>query len=111
MYRKDQLCFSCKNACGGCSWSKTFTPVDGWEAKECKIPRTNIKTYKIKKCPEYVFDGTCVRCVNFNANYESPEKWYKECPEFRGSQGFGDCNGFINIYFPYEEDEDDYDIE
>ena len=35
------ICFDCKKACGGCSWSKNFTPVKGWLAN-----KTKIRTYK-----------------------------------------------------------------
>lgn len=34
--RKETLCWTCQNACGGCSWSKSFTPVEGWDAKPTK---------------------------------------------------------------------------
>lgn len=98
MYSKDQLCFSCKNACGSCSWSKNYTPVEGWTAKEHFIERDNIHTYQINKCPQYIFDGLCLMCENFNKEYEYPELWYKKCLKFKGSQGFGDCCGFVNIY-------------
>ena len=45
----DQLCLDCKNFAGGCSWSKSFTPVEGWNA----IPRDNGTTdsFCIKACP------------------------------------------------------------
>lgn len=46
----DQLCWYCKNATGGCSWSKNFTPVPGWDAKY--IERASAApTYSIKDCP------------------------------------------------------------
>ena len=47
----DQLCWYCKNATGGCSWTNgTFTPVPGWDAKY--IVRTCASaTYSIKDCP------------------------------------------------------------
>ena len=31
------LCWECENACGKCSWSRDFTPVEGWSAKPTKI--------------------------------------------------------------------------
>lgn len=34
---KPTLCWSCKNACGGCSWSKSFAPVEGWTARPTKV--------------------------------------------------------------------------
>lgn len=36
MEKKDQLCWSCKNACGGCEWSARLEPVAGWTAKKVK---------------------------------------------------------------------------
>lgn len=44
---KDTLCWSCKNYCGGCSWSREFKPVKGWTAKE-----TN-QGYLVLKCPKF----------------------------------------------------------
>ena len=58
---REQPCWECKNACGGCSWSSSFTPVDGWVAEPTTIiykskngveHRTD--TYKIYECPEFV---------------------------------------------------------
>ena len=51
-----QLCWRCKNACGGCSWSKEFKPVAGWEAEQTIIRDTlgDFQSYKIKECPEFI---------------------------------------------------------
>lgn len=64
----DTLCWSCANACGGCSWSKTGTygrvtripaPVPGWTAIPSKIRdykrREMIEQpgYIVLKCPQY----------------------------------------------------------
>ena len=58
--KKGQLCWDCANACSGCSWSRNFTPVQGWIAESTTIvfkhPNGNeheTKTYKIIECPEY----------------------------------------------------------
>ena len=55
-YEKQQPCWTCKNACGGCSWSREFKPVEGWEAVPRSIKSNGIhaETYKIINCPEYV---------------------------------------------------------
>ena len=55
---RGQLCWRCKNACGGCSWSKNFTPVEGWDAKPVvlKDEEGEIFTYNIKGCPEFIND-------------------------------------------------------
>lgn len=59
-----QLCWSCQNATGNCSWSSGLIPVDGWIA----LPRTirnydditrtyeEIHTYRIRFCPQYIKD-------------------------------------------------------
>ena len=47
----DTLCYSCKNSCNhGCSWSDSFTPVNGWIAVESNAG------YCVFKCPEFVCD-------------------------------------------------------
>ena len=51
-----QLCWNCKNACGGCSWSRDFTPVIDWTATPTKIIGNQyiIPSYSITACPEYI---------------------------------------------------------
>ncbi len=58
--RGTQLCWDCKNALGGCSWSNgTFTPIEGWTATPSEIPMSlkyATKTYAIRECPQFVHD-------------------------------------------------------
>lgn len=51
-----QLCYICKNACGGCSWSIDFKPVNGWDAEPTIIRDSegDIHSYKINNCPEFI---------------------------------------------------------
>lgn len=59
--QKEQLCWSCKNACGGCEWSAYLEPVPGWTAE--KVPRWEYIgtkenkrkgfSYKITECPKF----------------------------------------------------------
>lgn len=69
--QSETLCWTCKNACGGCSWSGRdsethelrFEPVKGWKVKKTKIlmyshnKHRKIKNYAtsyiVKDCPEY----------------------------------------------------------
>lgn len=66
-----QLCWSCQNACGGCSWTELnhdtkkprFEPVPGWNAKPIRKNFGSRKsgpvimvTYAIKECPLYIPD-------------------------------------------------------
>ena len=58
-----QPCWYCKNYINGCSWSRSFIPVEGWTAKPVKRvygfangETKVINTYKIIKCPEFVSD-------------------------------------------------------
>ena len=59
----EQLCWKCKKACGGCSWSESLTPIDGWTAEK-RVKKYNLfgepafyETYEITGCPEFVHDG------------------------------------------------------
>ena len=62
------ICFTCENACGKCSWSAVdeetgklkFEPVPGWTAKLVKLRigvfkrrSVTIDTYHITDCPQY----------------------------------------------------------
>ena len=54
--RRGTLCWECKNACGGCSWSRHFIPVSGWDAEETtlKCLDGDIKSFFVNSCPEYI---------------------------------------------------------
>ena len=54
-YSSEQPCWTCKNACGGCSWSRDFTPIKGWDAKPSQKTSNGVttNTYCIKSCPQY----------------------------------------------------------
>lgn len=55
--KSEQLCWSCKNACGGCPWSKNLTPVEGWIAEPTVIRDSGkpaMHSYKITYCPKYI---------------------------------------------------------
>ena len=58
------LCWDCDKACGRCSWSKNFKPVEGWQAVPTKIfqyttgqGRKRIAYYTdsfdVYECPEF----------------------------------------------------------
>lgn len=61
------ICFFCKRACGGCSWSESFDPVPGWTAAATRrVYRTHrgfyqhvVDSYHITACPEYEPDDRC----------------------------------------------------
>lgn len=61
IYRPDiksnNCCFLCKKCAGGCSWSRSFEPVDGWKAeKTLHVNYTDEhdgESYKILFCPEF----------------------------------------------------------
>lgn len=65
------ICFDCRNACGGCSWTEInpdtkqprFEPVPGWTAKPVLLnvgalrDRARlIETYHVTKCPQFIPD-------------------------------------------------------
>lgn len=56
------LCWECDNCYGGCAWSRSFKPVEGWTAIPTEAHITNGKYsevrhgYTVLKCPEFVKD-------------------------------------------------------
>lgn len=52
------MCWGCDNACGGCNWSDSLKPVEGWNAIKTRI-KINAETgeytdsYFIIECPEF----------------------------------------------------------
>ena len=51
---KDTLCWDCENATGGCSWSKRFIPVEGWDAIPTRVNMTvgkKVDSYTVVSCP------------------------------------------------------------
>ena len=59
-YRVDsgqgQMCWTCENACGGCSWSKELKPINGWVARKVRVKNQEgdeYSTYRIIFCPRY----------------------------------------------------------
>ena len=66
--KKTNICFDCKNACGGCSWSAIdpeteqirYEPVPGWTAERVVLnlgdydgKHRRCYTYHITACPQY----------------------------------------------------------
>lgn len=62
-FTSQQLCWGCRNACGGCAWSSMGKPVPGWTATPMRrnvgtskgVP-VIIDTYRVMACPLYVPD-------------------------------------------------------
>lgn len=57
---KLSLCWFCgKSTNRGCSWSKSFTPVEGWTAIRrdilniSKKNTSSMESYRVLTCPEY----------------------------------------------------------
>lgn len=59
------LCWECANAVPnphtgrGCSWSRHFQPVEGWDAQETRMysgkdGKYSVQSYCVRKCPEFV---------------------------------------------------------
>lgn len=82
---RETLCWRCQKACGSCSWSHEFKPVEGWTAtrKDILAPvdggkryRRYVESYIVHRCPEFVPDPPrekkhpwmtkkCVECASF----------------------------------------------
>lgn len=58
---KATLCWYCQRAVGGCSWSRKFKPVEGWDAIPTKIwyghKAEPLQSYIVKSCPQFLGDG------------------------------------------------------
>lgn len=55
---KFTLCWGCRNACGGCSWSDYWLqkPVRGWTAEKVGLRMDNDRngtSYIVTDCPEF----------------------------------------------------------
>ena len=64
MKPESTICWKCRRASGGCSWSRNFVPVKGWDAKEKTMKKIGL-TYLVKSCPEFEEDK-----AEYHANYE-----------------------------------------
>lgn len=56
---KSTICWKCQKACGNCSWSREFKPVEGWEATQTKVYSnvdSRVDSYIVHKCPEFKKD-------------------------------------------------------
>lgn len=59
---KTTLCWNCQKAVCGCSWSRNYVPVKGWDATPTIVQNhadgrqifTN--SYLVRSCPEFVKD-------------------------------------------------------
>ena len=56
------ICWDCQNAVYGCSWSKHFVPVEGWDATPTMLyakdkAHGGVRSYEVHRCPQYVPDG------------------------------------------------------
>lgn len=103
----EQLCWSCKKACGGCLWSAFLKPVKGWEAESTVVidNRYISNSYSVKSCPEYEYDGICLRCIHYNPAYPEPKLYHTVCKFCHSKRKSGDCTKFRTE--PMEEDEDE----
>ena len=55
--KKHTLCWLCKNAGGGCSWSKTFKPVKGWVAEPTVLNISKdqvVDSFIVESCPKFI---------------------------------------------------------
>lgn len=62
--KQPTLCWDCARAYGGrdtgCSWSRRFVPVKGWDAEPTVMHAGSAgetESYCVRKCPEFVRDG------------------------------------------------------
>lgn len=62
-HKPPTLCWDCRRARGdseGCTWSRWFEPVEGWDAEKSDlyIDRTRtITSYTVRRCPRFLRDA------------------------------------------------------
>lgn len=68
----NELCFSCDNACGGCSWSREFKPVPGWTAEPSLIwvGDRQMDSYHITDCPEFAADKPLMEMTKDSIDFD-----------------------------------------
>ena len=54
------ICIDCANCIGNCSWSQSFTPVEGWTAISSKFYDNGhkVRTYRVISCPLFKYDNS-----------------------------------------------------
>lgn len=99
---KEQLCWSCKKAAGGCSWSDSLRPVKGWvaDAVEYKSQETGSKerTWAIHSCPKYEPESICMRCKYFKGTEEESIGYNKICSHSSVGYSLSSCSQCQNKY-------------
>lgn len=61
-WKNPTLCWYCQNAVPGggrgCSWSRSFKPVDGWDAEPTQraVSGQDPDSYRVADCPEFIPD-------------------------------------------------------
>lgn len=71
------ICWDCQNAYGGCSWSKSFRPVDGWNATRRDVLVSGDKAYAHKE-ESYIVHS----CPEFQQDEPRPENHRPPSPDF-----------------------------
>lgn len=97
------LCWSCKNACGKCSWSKKFKKVKGWVAEKTIIKgdpnglEPEIKSYLVISCPKYKPDSPPISITN-----EKVAKWLGvNIHTYMHKTPLAERNKYKAMYFEY----------
>ena len=54
--KKTTLCWDCQKATGKCSWSEKLIPVEGWTAEPTYTASSDMHSYRVIECPEFVRD-------------------------------------------------------
>ena len=58
--KHDTICWECKKNGGMCSWSRSFTPVEGWIATPTVLQggygakNPIINSFDVYSCPEFI---------------------------------------------------------
>lgn len=72
--RVPSICWDCAKACGGCSWSKDYVPVQGWTAtqKNMYYDKREIESYIVHECPMFTPDKPMTKAELERQTYKKP---------------------------------------
>lgn len=118
----EQPCWKCTKSAGGCSWSRRFEPVEGWDAMPTSVNRVSPNpTFVIRQCPEFDLDTAGGRWSCSTCAYKLTNRNRYHCkfcaynPEYAGDiakqcrlnthwLSLYDCLAGLNFYLEGKEE-------
>lgn len=111
------ICWFCENAVPnrdgtrGCSWSKAFKPVEGWDAEKTVLftgywnsKRFGTDSYIVKSCPEFIGDSVVPKYKEKEEVAQMPE--FPDKPQVIQEARYINADKLIELLPILEQDEE-----